>query len=94
LVRACGWRSAASRSAWDSAGGGDAGADLGASLRCRRQNEVGGGDGRHFDLEIDTVEQRSRDAGLIALGATAAWRQAKPGSPARPQRQGFMAATS
>ena len=50
---------------------GDAGANLGASFRRRRQHEVGGGDRRHLDLQIDAVEQRAGDARLVALGAAA-----------------------
>ena len=50
---------------------GDAGANLGTSLRCRRQHEVGGGDSGNFDLQIDAVEQRAGDARLVALDATA-----------------------
>jgi hypothetical protein len=36
----------------------DASANLSTSFRGGRQHEVGGGDGRHFDLQIDAVEQR------------------------------------
>jgi hypothetical protein len=35
----------------------------------RRQDEVGGGDRRHLDMEVDAVEQRPRDLGLIIGGA-------------------------
>ena len=51
--------------------GGDAGAHLGAALARRRQHEIGGGDGRHLDLQVDAVEQRPRDARLVVVGA--AW---------------------
>ena len=53
------------------AGRSDTGAHLGTSFRRRRQHEVGGRDRRHFDLQIDAVEQRPLDARLIALDATA-----------------------
>ena len=50
----------------------DAGAHLGAALRRPRQHEVGGRDRRHFDLQIDAVEQGPGDARLVAFDATAA----------------------
>jgi hypothetical protein len=33
--------------------------DVAASLRRRRQNEIGGGHSWHFDIEIDAIEQRT-----------------------------------
>jgi hypothetical protein len=42
-------------------GAGDAGGDLGASFRRRRQDQVGCGDGGHLDVQVDTVEQRARE---------------------------------
>jgi hypothetical protein len=41
----------------DGAGRSDTGAHLGTSFRRRRQHEVGRRDRRHFDLQIDAVEQ-------------------------------------
>jgi hypothetical protein len=35
-----------------------------------RQDEIGGGHRGHFYLEVDPVEHRARDAGLVALGAS------------------------
>jgi hypothetical protein len=43
----------------DRTGESDAGPNVSASLRGRGQDEIGGGDGRHLDLEIDAVEQRA-----------------------------------
>jgi hypothetical protein len=55
--------SLAYRSDWmlglDRTGESDAGPNVSASLRGRGQDEIGGGDGRHLDLEIDAVEQRA-----------------------------------
>ena len=39
--------------------------DLGGAFRGRGQREVGGGDGRDVDLQIDAVEQRAGDTALI-----------------------------
>ena len=50
------------------------------------QHQVGGGDRRHFDLQVDAVEQRPRDARLVALGAT------RPGG--RPARLAGTAAAA
>ena len=45
--------------------------------------------------EVDTVEQRPGDARLVVGGAARSARaQTWPGSPAMPQRQGFIAAMS
>jgi hypothetical protein len=44
-------------------------AHLRTSFGRLRQNEVGGGDGRHLDLKVDAVEQGAGDARLVALGA-------------------------
>jgi hypothetical protein len=41
------------------AGGTDAGAHLGAAFVRRRKHKIGGGDGRHLDLEIDAIEKRA-----------------------------------
>jgi hypothetical protein len=70
--------------------------DLGRAFGWRRQHHVGGGDRRHLDDEVDAVEQRPREAGLVLRHAALVRlpRQAKPGSVAWPQRHGFMAATS
>ncbi len=43
---------------------------LAAALRGRRQDEIGGGDGRHLDMQIDAVDQRARQPHLIVGGAT------------------------
>ena len=67
-----------------------------ASLRWRRQDEIGRGDRRHLDVQIDAVEERPGKPRLI-IGGTACILprlQVKPGSLARPQRHGFIAATS
>ena len=53
----------------DCARGGDPARDLGAALRRRRQGEVGGGHARHFDMQVDAVEQRARHARLVIGGA-------------------------
>src|SRR5271154_6672534 len=50
--------------------GGDAGADLAASFRGRRQHEIGRVDGGHLDVQIDAVEQRPRKPRLIVGDAT------------------------
>ena len=44
----------------------------GAALGGRRQHEVGGRDRANFDLKIDPVEQRARNACLIVRGAARA----------------------
>jgi hypothetical protein len=38
---------------------------LAASFRGRRQDEIGGGDGWNFHMEIDAVDQRARQPHLI-----------------------------
>jgi len=53
----------------------DAGGDLAAPLRRRRQDQVGGGHRRHVDMQVDAVEQRSRQPVLI-IGDTARIRSA------------------
>jgi hypothetical protein len=53
----------------DVAGAGHAGGDLAAAFRRRRQDEVGGGDSRHLDMQVDAVEQRTGQAALIFGGA-------------------------
>jgi hypothetical protein len=42
------------------------------TLRGLRQHEVGGRDRGHLDLEVDAVEHGTRDARLVALGASPA----------------------
>ena len=37
----------------------DAGGDLARAFRGRRQDQIGGGDRRHFDVQVDAVEQRA-----------------------------------
>ena len=54
------------------AGGGDAGGNLVRAFGRRRQYQIGGGDGRDLDMQVDAVEQRAGDLGLIIGGA--AWR--------------------
>ena len=44
---------------------GDPRRDLGRAFGRRRQHHVGGGDRRHLDDEVDAVEQRPREAGLV-----------------------------
>ena len=51
------------------AGSRHAGGDLFAAFGRRRQDQVGGGDSRHLDVEIDAVEQRARQPGLVFDGA-------------------------
>jgi hypothetical protein len=36
------------------------------------QHQVGGGHGRHLNLQVDAVEQRARDARLVVVGAARA----------------------
>ncbi len=62
----------------DVARGSDAGCDFGGPFRGRRQDQVGGGDGRHFDAQIDTVHQRAGNARLI-VGSAALDRRAPAG---------------
>src|SRR5215204_6512644 len=38
---------------------------LGRAFDRRRQHHVGGGDRRHLDDEVDAVEERPREAGLV-----------------------------
>ena len=40
-----------------------------AAFRRRRQDQVGGGNRRHLDMEVDTVEQRAGQPRLIVGGA-------------------------
>ena len=74
----------------------DARRDFAAALGRRRQDQVGGGHRRHLDVQVDAVEQRAGQPRLVLGGAArlAPRLQAKPGSLARPQRHGFIAATS
>jgi hypothetical protein len=44
---------------------GDAGRDLGRALGRRRQDEVGRRDRGHLDDQVDAVEERPREAGLV-----------------------------
>jgi hypothetical protein len=44
--------------------------DFGAAFGRRRQNEVGGGHCRHFDMQVDAVDERAGNASLIIGGAT------------------------
>ena len=53
----------------DRAGPRDARRDLAAAFGRRRQDQVGGGDGRHLDVQIDAVEQRPRQPALVVGGA-------------------------
>jgi len=74
----------------------DALGDFTAAFGRRRQDEIGGGHRRHFDVQVDAIEQRSGKrvwywAVQRVLGPR---RQEKPGSLALPQRHGFIAATS
>jgi hypothetical protein len=39
--------------------------DLAASLGRRRQDEIGGGDRRYFDIQVDAVDQRAGNTPLI-----------------------------
>ena len=41
--------------------------DVERGLARRRKREVGGADRRHLDVQVDAVEQRSRDLRLIVL---------------------------
>jgi hypothetical protein len=50
-------------------GGGDPPSDLGAALGWRGQSEIGGRDGRYFDVQVDAVEQRPGDPRLVIRGA-------------------------
>ena len=49
---------------------GNAGSDLRRALGRRRQDQVGGGDRRYLDMQIDAVQQRAGKLGLIIGGAT------------------------
>ena len=46
-----------------------AGRDLAAALGGRRQDQVGGADRRHLDVQVDAVEQRAGEPRLILAGA-------------------------
>jgi hypothetical protein len=39
--------------------------DVAASFGRRRQDQIGGGDRRHFDVQVDAIEQRAGYARLI-----------------------------
>ncbi len=75
----------------------DARGDFAAAFRGRRQDQIGSGDGRHLDVQIDAVDQRAGQPRLI-VGGAAHVRAALAGearlADARPQRHGFIAATS
>src|SRR4029078_3056761 len=47
----------------------DACGNLTAAFSWRRKNEIGRGHGRHIDMQIDPVEQRTRQAILVLGGA-------------------------
>ena len=67
------------------------------ALGRRRQDQIGGGDRRHFDMQVDAVEQRAGNARLILRGAARIGLRGCRQSPDRrawPQRHGFIAATS
>src|SRR5260221_343657 len=51
------------------AGARDARGHLAASFRRRRQDEIGGGDRRHLDVQVDTVDEGARQPPLILGGA-------------------------
>ena len=78
------------------AGERDALGNFAAAFGRRRQDEIGGGHRRHFDMQVDAVDQRAGNPRLIVGGAARVGPrlQVKPGSLARPQRHGFIAATS
>lgn len=54
----------------DIAGGSNAGADFSTSFGGRRKDEIGGADRGDIDVEVDPVEHRAGDLGLI-IGGTA-----------------------
>lgn len=56
----------------DLAGAGDAARNIGAGFSGHRPDEVGGGDGRDVDADIDAVHQRAGDAGLVIAHAARA----------------------
>ena len=43
----------------------DAGGDLAAAFRWRRQNKTSGGDRGHFNVQVDAVKQRAGQPALI-----------------------------
>jgi GTP cyclohydrolase IA len=47
----------------------DARGNLAAAFGGRRQDQVGGRHSRHFDVQIDAIDQRTRNAGLVVGGA-------------------------
>src|SRR5438552_18230423 len=47
------------------AGARNARRNLPASLRWRRQDEIGGGHRRHLDVQVDTIDERAREPSLI-----------------------------
>ena len=53
-------------------------ADVAAALSPRRQNQIGGGNHRHFDVEVDTVEWRPGNTRPV-VGAAAGVRLATAG---------------
>ena len=56
--------------------------------------EIAVANGGHLDVQIDAVEERSRDLGQVALHEGRGQVQARCGSPWWPHGQGFIAAAS
>ena len=69
------------------AGERDALGDFAAAFGRRRQDEIGGGHRRHFDMQVDAVDQRARNARLVIGGA------ARIG-PAAAGKAGFVGAAA
>ena len=53
----------------DGAGARNPRSHFGAAFGRRRQDQVGGGDGRHINVQVDAVKQRARQPRLIVGGA-------------------------
>ena len=51
------------------AGERDALGDFAAAFGGRRQDQIGGGHRRHFDMQVDAVDERARNARLVIGGA-------------------------
>ena len=61
--------------------------DLGAAFRGRGPHQIGGAHRAELDLDIETVDQRARQAPLIVARTAPPLAQTWPGSPAMPHLQ-------
>jgi hypothetical protein len=94
LVRRCDKAECGEAALLAGAGVSDPGGDLGAALARGGKGEVGDLDRGQLDLQVDAVDQRARNAGLVfrrAAGPAPAHMARLAGEP---HLHGFMAATS